>query len=298
LHTILRHSQIALPFNAMIRHWSESGRASFTGLIEGIESGLETGDINNACYCASFYSNYIFLSGEPLDSVETKQSQYIQMLVNYQNEFMMNHSRVGAQVVLNLQGKTANPCLLIGEIFNEDMILPTLRESKNNLVLFVVYLSKSWLSYLFKNYVEAVENARTASIYCEAVMSMMYIPIHNFYYSLALLALYPTLAKNEQKKHLKQVTSLQKKMKHWAVSSPGNYQHKYDLVEAEKARVLGQYEQAALYYDRAVKGASKNEYIHEEALANELAAEFYLANGRNKVAQTYLIDAYYGYIHW
>src|SRR6476469_5712444 len=297
-HTNLRNSQISLPFNALIRHWSEGGRASCTGLIEGIESGLETGDINNACYCASFYSNYIFLSGEPLDSVETKQSQYIQMLVNYQNEFMMNHSRVGAQVVLNLQGKTASPCLLVGERFNEEMMLPTLRESKNNLVIFVVYLSKSWLNYLFKNYIEAVENARTASSYSEAVMSMMYIPIHNFYYSLALLALYPTVAKNEQKKHLKQVTSLQKKMKHWAVSSPENYQHKYDLVEAEKARVLGQYEKAGLYYDLAVKGASKNEYIHEEALANELAAEFYHARGRNKVAQTYLIDAYYGYIHW
>ncbi|MEP6517352.1 ATP-binding sensor histidine kinase [Microcoleus vaginatus] len=297
-HTKLRHSQISLPFNAMIRHWSEGCRASCTGLIEGIESGLETGDINNACYCASFYSNYIFLSGEPLNSVETKQSQYIQMLVNYQNKFMMNHSRVGAQVVLNLQGKTANPCLLVGERFNEEMMLPTLRESKNNLVIFVIYLSKLWLNYVFKNYVEAVENARTASSYSEAAMSMMYIPLHNFYYSLALLALYPTLTKNEQKKHLKQVTSLQKKMKHWAVSSPGNYQHKYDLVEAEKARVLREYEKAALYYDRAVKGASKNEYIHEEALANELAAEFYLANGRNKVAQTYLIDAYYGYIHW
>ena len=129
-------------------------------------------------------------------------------------------------------------------------------------------------------------------------MAMMYIPIHNFYYSLALLALYPTASKSEQKKYLKKVASLQKKMKHWAVNCPENYQHKYDLVEAQKARVLGQYEQAAVYYDRAVKGASDHEYIHEAALANELAAEFYLACDRPKVAQIYLIDAYYGYIHW
>ncbi len=297
-HTNLHNSLISLSFNSFIRHWSEHVRASLIGLVEGMQSGLETGDVNNACYCASFYSNYIFLSGEPLDSVTSKQSQYIEMLVNYKNEFMVYQARVGAQMVLNLQGKTVNLCLLTGEIFNEETMLPALIDSQNNLVTFVVYLYKSWLNYLFKDYAKSAENAITASNYSEAVMGMMYVPIHNFYYSLALLALYPTASKIEQKKHLKKVASLQKKMKHWAFHCPENYQHKYDLVEAEKARVLGQYEKAALYYDRAVKGASKNEYIHEEALANELAAEFYLANGRKKVAQTYLIEAYYGYIHW
>ncbi len=297
-HTISHKSQISLIFNSFIRHWSEQVRESLIGLLEGIQSGLETGDVNNACYCASFYSNYILLSGEPLDFVETKQSQYIQMLVNYKNEFMIYKALVGAQVVLNLQGKTPNPCLLIGEKFNEETMLAALKESQNNLAIFIVYFSKSWLNYLFKNYAESAENAITASNYSESAMAMMYIPIHNFYYSLALLALHPTASKNEQKKHLKKVASLQKKMKHWAVNCPGNYQHKYDLVEAEKARVLGQYEQAAVYYDRAVKGASDNEYTHEAALANERAAEFYRANGRNKVAEVYLIDAYYGYLYW
>ena len=117
LHTNLHNSQISLTFNGFISPWSEHIRQSLIGLLEGIQSGLETGDVNNACYCASFYSNYIFLSGEPLDSVETKQNQYIQMLVNYKNEFTMSYTKIGAQVVLNLQGKTANPCLLVGEKF-------------------------------------------------------------------------------------------------------------------------------------------------------------------------------------
>ena len=296
--TKLYNSLISLIFNAFISHWSEPVRESLIGLLEGIQSGLETGDLYNACYCASVYSNYIFLSGEPLESVETKQSQYIQMLVNYKSEFILNKARVGAQVVLNLQGKTANPCLLVGDKFNEDMMLPALRKSQNNMVIFVVFLYKSWLNYLFKDYAKSAEDARTASNYSQAAMGLMYVPIHNFYYSLALLALYPIVAKNEQKKYLKEVALLQKKMKHWALNSPGNYLHKYDLVEAEKARVLGQDEKAALYYDRAVKGASKNAYIHEAALANERAAEFYWAKGRNKVAQCYLREAYYGYIHW
>ena len=179
--TNLYNSQISLIFNGFIRHWSEQVRQSLIGLLEGIQSGLETGDVNNACYCASFYSNYIFLSGEPLESVESKQSQYIQMLVNYKSEFMIYQAKVGAQVVLNLQGKTDNPCLLTGEKFNEETMLPALRESQNNLVIFIVYLCKSWLNYLFKDYGKSAENAITASNYSEAAMGMMYVPIHNFY---------------------------------------------------------------------------------------------------------------------
>jgi signal transduction histidine kinase len=51
-------------------------------------------------------------------------------------------------------------------------------------------------------------------------------------------------------------------------------------------------------YDQAIVGAKENKYIQEEALANELAAQFYLDCGKTKIAQTYLIDAYYGYVNW
>ncbi|MEJ1937321.1 serine/threonine protein kinase, partial [Nostoc sp. NIES-2111] len=56
--------------------------------------------------------------------------------------------------------------------------------------------------------------------------------------------------------------------------------------------------EAIEHYDRAISLARDNEYINEEALANELAAKFYLAWGKQKIAQTYLMDAYYGYSRW
>jgi signal transduction histidine kinase len=52
------------------------------------------------------------------------------------------------------------------------------------------------------------------------------------------------------------------------------------------------------YYDCAIQGAKQQGYIQEEALANELAAEFYIACGREKVTQTYMLEAYYGYFTW
>ena len=56
--------------------------------------------------------------------------------------------------------------------------------------------------------------------------------------------------------------------------------------------------EAIAFYDRAIAFAEEHQYIHEAALANELAAKCCLAQGQQKFAQLYLTDAYYNYAHW
>ncbi len=77
-----------------------------------------------------------------------------------------------------------------------------------------------------------------------------------------------------------------------------NHLHKWYLVEAEKHRVLGNKAEAIDLYDRAISLAQENLFLNEEALANELAAKFYLEWGKEKVAQAYIIEAYYCYARW
>lgn len=77
-----------------------------------------------------------------------------------------------------------------------------------------------------------------------------------------------------------------------------NHLHKYYLVEAEKARVLGQWFEAEELYEQAIQEARDNGYLQEEALAYELAAKFYLARGREKFAQTYMKEAHCCYEYW
>ncbi|MBW4542055.1 MAG: PAS domain S-box protein, partial [Myxacorys chilensis ATA2-1-KO14] len=77
-----------------------------------------------------------------------------------------------------------------------------------------------------------------------------------------------------------------------------NHLHKFHLVEAEKARVLGQFLEAEELYEQAIAGAAEHEFIQEEALAYELAAKHYLARGREKFAQTYMKEAHHCYERW
>ena len=127
---------------------------------------------------------------------------------------------------------------------------------------------------------------------------MLVTMMHDFYDALADLAIYADAAPAERQQILKRVGASQKKLKEFAHHTPINYQHKFDLVEAELLGVLGQTAEAMELYDRAITGAKANEYVNEEALACELAAKFYLSLGREKIARLYMIDAYYCYVRW
>ena len=65
------------------------------------------------------------------------------------------------------------------------------------------------------------------------------IVMHYLYNSLARLATYSESSDRVKSEILTKVASSQEKMKQWADYAPMNYLHKYHLVEAEKARVLG-----------------------------------------------------------
>ena len=151
---------------------------------------------------------------------------------------------------------------------------------------------------MLKDYSQAVKIAGLTEKYKESLGALIHLPEHNFYYSLSLLAHYPNATKTEKKQYLKQVAAKQKQMKNWAHHAPMNFQNKYELVEAEKARVLGKNLQAMELYDRAIAGAKEQGFVHEEAIANERAAEFYLAINREQVAKAYMTQAYYTYIRW
>ena len=289
--------KIYMLFNSFVRHWKEHGKETISSFTETIQTGFETGDLVYATYCCMWSCSYLFLIGEPLDSLEQKQRHYINLLEKIKQEYGWYPLKAWQQMTLKLQGVDANKSILFGNIFGEtDM--QHLRDTNNRMLLFFVYLAKLILAYLFKDNAAAVANARIAAEHEDAATASMLISTYNFYSSLAQLGMYSTAEPNEQTQYLKQVELNQQKMKQWAYHAPMNCQHKYELVEAEKARALGQIVEAMELYDQAIQGAREQSYLQDEALAYERAAEFYLYIGREEIAQLYMKNAYHSYTRW
>jgi predicted ATPase/signal transduction histidine kinase len=291
-------SKTLLVVHAFITHWKAHIRDTLNPLQDGYQSGIENGDLEFAGYSALTYCEYSYFIGQPMTELDQKMASYIQALDQLKQVVSVNWLKIYLQSVRNLNSTCPHPERLIGQVYDESKTLPLLQQANDRYGLFNLYTNKVVLAYLFQDFYQATESATLAEQYLDGATGHVGVAILHFYNSLARLMLYPHVANSEQADILNKVAANQEKMKLWADHAPMNYLHKFYLVEAERHRVQGSYLEAMDYYDRAITTAKENEYINEEALANELAFKFYLEWGKDKIAQVYLTDAYYGYARW
>ncbi|MFM7408548.1 MAG: ATP-binding protein [Cuspidothrix sp.] len=272
-------------------------RESIVPLQEMAYYGWEIGetDFLGSCFTAHVFK--VFFAGENLIELSQSFAHYITIISQRKLDWHIQNLKIWQQLIFNLIEVNHDKCQFNGDFVTEKLFLSFVK-TKNYNSLFGFYLTKTIQFYLFRKYKQAVDSGISAKQYILAVPGQVIVSEHNFYYSLALLADYPYQPENKKLEYMKDILANQEKMNIWAFHAPMNYQHKYDLIEAEKAKVLGNNWQAMELYDKAIAGAKENKYIQEEALANELAARFYLNHHKEKIAKTYLIDAYYCYANW
>ncbi|HEY9300886.1 MAG TPA: PAS sensor protein, partial [Phormidium sp.] len=284
--------------NYYIKPWKMPIKDILQPLLETYKSGIEIGDLELSLYAANGYCHYSYMIGSELSELEQKIDSYIELAKQLKQGQTLYHIQPFHQAVINLTNESENTFSLVGNAYNEYNILPLLKQINHGTAIFYLYFNKLILSYLFEQYTEAVSISVKAEAYLRNVSGSLLVAHFYFYDSLAYLAVYPTAAKAGQVIYLKKVLTNQRKMKKWANYAPINHLHKFYLVEAEKYRVLGKDVLAMDYYDRAIALAKENEYIHEAALAYELAAKFYLSKGKELTARSYMQEARYCYQLW
>jgi signal transduction histidine kinase/CheY-like chemotaxis protein len=281
-----------------IKHWKEHFRETLKPLQEAYQHGLETGDFEYAAYSAYMYAGKSYFVGHELTTLEHEMALYSQTISQFEQKIPFYMTELHRQVVLNLMGQAEDPCCLAGPAYDEKKMLPLHLDANDKTAIFSLYFHKLILDYLFRAYPQAVEHADRAEPYLgSATVSASFFVFH-FYDSLARLAVFPNAPKPERRTILKKVATNQKKIKKWARHAPMNHLHKWYLIEAERARVLGYDRDAREYYDKAIALAQENEYINEKALAHELAARFHLGREQAHLAQYHLREAHYAYSQW
>ncbi|MBD3560357.1 serine/threonine-protein kinase PknK [Planktothrix sp. FACHB-1355] len=67
-------------FDGCVRHWKESAQETLELLLQGILTGIETGDIEHAGYCTNQYCNHTLFTGKHLEFTEKRFTQYIELM--------------------------------------------------------------------------------------------------------------------------------------------------------------------------------------------------------------------------
>ncbi len=283
---------------ATIQHWKEPLRKSLEPLKFSYQRGLETGDLYHGTTSAYLYAFHAVFSGQEITKLASEVQVYNDACRKFKQDITLNYNRIYAQLIFNLQGTAENPCQLIGAAYDEEMMLPFHIQANDRYALCALHVSKLYLALLFGEDFLAVANANQAAKYLDGATATLLIPLFHFYDSLARLAIYSESSESQQQQIIQRVTANQSKLGNWAKYAPMNYLHKFNLVAAELQRIQGNYLEAMDCYDQAIELAKEQQYLNDEALANELASKFYLAWGKQKIAQTYLNEAYDVYRQW
>ena len=285
-------------FNLFIKHWKHHARETLEEFRRIYKIALETGDIEYAAHAINNYCIVAFFTGTPLPELEKETAASYKTIHNLRQEPIENSNSMMRQVILNLIHSTKDPAYLKGDAFNEDEIIPLIDRTHNWNSKVYIFIQKTMICFLFKDYKHAVKNADIARQYLDSAIGTFGFAFFHFYDSLARLAVYSKAGFPANKKILRKVKRNQKKMKRWSTFAPMNHLHKYELVQAELLRITGRTEQAMMHYHNAAEGAHKHGYMQEEALAYELAGYFYLEIGQDFIAKIHLSKAYNLYHKW
>ena len=280
-----------------INIWKQPTSETLAPLRQTYQLCLESGNLEYAGYSAMTLGLNSFLTGLPLEEVEQLLADYGEAMGQLRQEHLAVQFQLWQQMVLGLLGRSQDPRQLVGSVYDETLRLPQHQAVNNRTTLAYFHICKLMLAYWFGNFAAAETQAQLARSYWDGVASMFLLASFYWFDSLIVLAPLPLGTILTPAQH-DRIEGNQQQLRTWASYAPANQQHRYDLVEAERLRVQGDHGSAVEAYDRAIDGALTHHYGQEEAMAAERAAQFYLEWGRDRIAQTYLTQAYYGYGRW
>ncbi|MFO0756796.1 MAG: AAA family ATPase [Byssovorax sp.] len=281
-----------------IQHWKEPLRRSLPLFATAMTSGLEGGDLEYVGYAAIGTAMYAFFAGRPLDELVPENAGILDLLRRNGLSFAVDAVGVVQEVIQNLMREQGDPTVIEGPSFGESTHLAALLEAKNYSVLSLYHVLKAMLLYLFDDPAGAAAVAEKGEALISAQLGQFSGVELNFFQSLALLALAGKEEGEAREAKLAKVEKNQEAMKRWADHCPENSLHRHQLVEAERARVLGDVPLALSLYEQSVIGASRNGFLLDAALAEELTAKFYLTLGRERAGRLTLSEAAHGYAAW
>jgi len=280
-------------------HWREYIRNSLNLQMEIYHAGFEVGNVAYSLLTASQYCYFLFNCGKELTLVEQEIDSINGITRQYQMETACNYNAIIHQVVHNLLGNTEDSRIICGEKCDASDMVRRYGDVNDRLGLFFIHLYSSQLSYVFDDMDRAEKEIDGTKKYLDAGSGGLYhFSLYYYYRALILLAGLEGLAPARQKKRLKKIGYYNSKLKKISKYAPMNFEHKYFLVSAEMARAQNDFLHAEELYEKAAQGAGINKFLQEEALAYELAANFFLQRGFEAIAGLYFNRAVSCYGKW
>ena len=292
-------ARTSMIFGGLVIPWTRHVKSGRDLLRRSFEATNHIGDLTYAAFSCELLTTNMLSAGDSL--VEAEREFEIGLAFARKVRFGLVIDLISAELglVRTLRGLTRKFGSFDDEQFDEREIQRRFASNPD------LALAECWYSirklqarFFAGDYATALESASTAQRLLWTSLSRFETAEYHFYGALSHAASCDSAAGEQRRRHIEAVTAHCSQLEIWAANCPDNFENRAALVGAEIARIDGHDVKAMRLYEQAIRSARANGFVHNEALAYELAARFYAARGFERIAQIYLWNAGSYYVRW
>jgi PAS domain S-box-containing protein len=258
-----------------------------------------TGDITFAGYSCNHLITNFLAAGDPLAEVEREAERGFEYAQKVRFGFVIDNLTMQLGFIRTLSGLTPTFGSFNHEGFDE---LRFERHLASNPVLklleFRYWVRKLQARFFAADYASAMDASLRAQQLLWTSPSHFETAEYCFYSALGHAAAWNSASPDEKQAHFEALVAHHKQLEVWAARCAENFENRAALVGAEIARIDGRAFDAMKLYEQAILSAQANGFVHNQAIANEIAGRFYAERRDEKIAATYLRAARACYQRW
>ncbi|KAL7491984.1 hypothetical protein ACHAWT_001238 [Skeletonema menzelii] len=277
--------------HAQVGQYVEPLQATMEYHDEGYAAAMAAGDIIQATVnMFLIYTSFLY-AGVKLQTIREKGDEVIKFMQERKVGTFLLPAQCMQNSILKLIGIDDEQEFIFSE---EENILAT-----NNHVKTTYYAQKMYISFMFRLFEETKANAEkfVACIASSTWANLVFV--HSFRtFNIGLISFWVARNSGDGEQWYERGNKSKLALRKWSETSQWTFENKWYLLEAEEAFCNSNFDDAKLYYEKAVKSAKAHKFIHEEALACELATYFYVEIGEANKAVEYCLLAQENYKEW
>jgi PAS domain S-box-containing protein len=290
--TYMSFGDIVLPWTRHVRVGRDLVRRAF-------DAASEIGDLTYAGFCCDHLIKNLLAAGDQLVEVQREAEDDLQFAQKLRFGLVVDHIKAQLGLIRSLRGLTPKFGSFDDDQFDEIRFERYLGSNPALAELECWYWVRKLQARFFAgDYASAVHASLSAQRQLWTSPSQFETAELAFYGALSHAASWDSALPDKQRDHFDALTVHHRQLEVWAEHCPENFENRAALVGAEIARIEGRELDAERLYEQAIRSAHANGFVHNEAIANELAARFYAARDFDKIARTYLRDARDCYLQW
>jgi len=298
-HGLTRYqARTYMSFGNVVLPWAKHAVGGRQLIRRAFDVAYRRGDLTFAAYsCSQLITNFLAV-GDPLTEVEPEAETGLAFARKAGFGIVVNFITAQLALIRMLRGMTPKFGSLDHRGFDESEFERHLASSPVLMICEFWYcVRKLQGRFLAGDYAAAVH----ASLRAQQLLwtsPAFEIAEFRFYGALSHASAWDSATPDERIQHLEAIAGHHRQLETWAEHCPENFENRAALVGAEIARIEGRLLEAEHLYELAIRSSRVNGFVHNEAVANEIAGRFYASRGFERIAHMYLRDARSCYLRW